>query len=530
MPGALLRSGRLSEFRPLGAVGNPVYSSATQLRAAMRHQIGPDVANLFAVPKQHDRGDVIDWYAPEDGDVVPWSSATPAQREQAKAALVAAQEQLAERSRELQAHEGSEQKVFGKLLAQAIKIPSDEHVYLVNDKPVVTFWGFVPLDAPSGLDVIGELDTSPRVVPVPPPVVAAPVVVEERRRLPWWLWLLLLLLLLLALLGLWWWWDDWRTADRQHHQFDPLGGNAVVLDDKQIAATTSTTTTSLPAGMVVRDGRVVEGGGTTGGVAGEGTGTGVAGEPGTEDEVPSSTLPEGAAGEDAAGDEPTDETTPTTVPDDAGDEPTDEATPTTVPADAGTTPTSVPPGDETTPSSVPPGDGTTPTSVPPGDGTTPTSVPPGAGTTPTSVPTPPDVGTTPPTLPGGGPGKPDGGTPLTIPKNAASTDFLNGKYRSNTGLQDEAGNPVDLEYDFEDGKGTVSATRPGPDGKPVTCSGAAGSRMQNGKLVIDQGAINCPGGGGFQAGTVECVAGQGGRAECEGKNKDGSDFDVRIAK
>jgi hypothetical protein len=124
-------------------------------------------------------------------------------------------------------------------------------------------------------------------------------------------------------------------------------------------------------------------------------------------------------------------------------------------------------------------------------------------------------------------------TPLTIPRDAGatgSTDFLNGRWRSSTGLQDEAGNPVELEYDFAGGKGTVSVRRPGPDGRPVTCSGSAGSRMQNGKLVIDQGDIDCPGGGSFQAGTVECVAGQGGRAECEGRNEDGSDFDVRIVK
>jgi len=54
--------------------------------------------------------------------------------------------------------------------------------------------------------------------------------------------------------------------------------------------------------------------------------------------------------------------------------------------------------------------------------------------------------------------------------------------------------------------------------------------MQNGKLVIDQGDIDCPGGGGFQAGKVECVAGQDGRAECDGRNQDGSDYDVRMVK
>ena len=80
MAGALLRSGSLSDFHPLGAVGKPVYSAASQLRATVRRLYGQDVADLFAIPKRHDQGDVIDWYAPEPGSVVPWSAATPGAR------------------------------------------------------------------------------------------------------------------------------------------------------------------------------------------------------------------------------------------------------------------------------------------------------------------------------------------------------------------------------------------------------------------------------------------------------------------
>ncbi len=67
MAGALLRSGSLTEFHPLGAVGKPVYSAASQLRAAVRRLYGAEAADLFAIPKRHDQGDVIDWYAPEPG-------------------------------------------------------------------------------------------------------------------------------------------------------------------------------------------------------------------------------------------------------------------------------------------------------------------------------------------------------------------------------------------------------------------------------------------------------------------------------
>src|SRR5215510_4410278 len=95
MAGALLRSGNLRDFHPLGAVGSPVFRAASQLRAAMRRHIGADVADLFAIPKQHERGDIVDWYAPEPGDVVPWSAATAEQRAAATATLLAARTRLA---------------------------------------------------------------------------------------------------------------------------------------------------------------------------------------------------------------------------------------------------------------------------------------------------------------------------------------------------------------------------------------------------------------------------------------------------
>lgn len=214
MSGSLLRSGSLKDFHALGAVGNPVHSAASQLRAAMRRQLGEDVANMFAIPKQNERGDTIDWYAPVDGTVVPWSAATPEEREEAKAALLTARERLEEKSQDLQAESDTERQVFGKLLAQATRIPSDEHVYLVNGQPVMTFWGFTERGASTGQDIIGNLDTGGAAAAAVAAAAAAaatetvvveeqPVIVKERRRgWPWWWWLLLipLLLLLLALL------------------------------------------------------------------------------------------------------------------------------------------------------------------------------------------------------------------------------------------------------------------------------------------------------------------------------------------
>src|SRR5471032_2336367 len=46
------------------------------------------------------------------------------------------------------------QQLFGALLAKAIQFPDQNHVYLVDGRPVLTFWGFVHLDKKSRTDAL----------------------------------------------------------------------------------------------------------------------------------------------------------------------------------------------------------------------------------------------------------------------------------------------------------------------------------------------------------------------------------------
>ena len=48
MTGALLRTGTLTAFEPLGALGNPVYLAASQIRAAIGRRLGTDAADVLA--------------------------------------------------------------------------------------------------------------------------------------------------------------------------------------------------------------------------------------------------------------------------------------------------------------------------------------------------------------------------------------------------------------------------------------------------------------------------------------------------
>ncbi len=499
MGGALLRSGSLRDFHALGAVGNPVFSSASQLRAAIRRQMGIEVGNLFAIPKLSEDGSSIDWYAPMDGDVVPWSSATPEERASAKAELVAAQQRLSERSAALQAEDDSERQIFGRLLAQATSIPSDEHVYLVDDRPVLTFWGFTERGAAGDRDVIGSLAIGGGVATPPAPPPTSGLLIDNLpnedepnpRRLPWWLWLLLLLLLLLlALLGL-------RACGM--YPFapeEPSGIEPAAVDDPQ---------------------RLVE-------------------EP--VDQPPVEQVPLVPRG-DVIVDQPIHTESITTVPGEALDGELgldEEPVPTGPPVPAEEMPTAETPSEEVlpeamTPQAIPPEE-TLPEESPaeemPPDDVAPEGTPPDEVSPETPPPAPP-----PSPLAPEPPAPRAAEAPLSVPESAVesgSTEFLDGQWRSVTGLQDaDTGKPIQLNYDFTDGKGSVTLSH-GTGASRQTCSGPVSSSIDGGKLSIQHDTIACPDGTTFERSRVECAVGDGGRADCKGINEDKSTYDVQIVR
>ena len=218
MPGILLRSGTLQEFRALGVDGQPAYRSAPQLREAIRLKMGREASNCLAIPQPSESGDRIDWYAPLEGDVVPWSAGTAAERATALAQLERLHEQLLSTADNMREDtQNREKQLFARLLKMTRNFPDEGHVYLVDGKPVVTFWGFTDQAGANEYDPLLCL-RPPRRSPAPAVPVSPPLPVEQtqtvppstapavaggsRRRSGWrwwhwrWLWLLLPLLLL----------------------------------------------------------------------------------------------------------------------------------------------------------------------------------------------------------------------------------------------------------------------------------------------------------------------------------------------
>ncbi|WP_025123652.1 MULTISPECIES: SrfA family protein [unclassified Serratia (in: enterobacteria)] len=211
-----LRSGNLVDVLTLGENGQPVYALAAQLREALRLQQQPAVADCLAIPLPNAQGDRIDWYAPIAGRAISWHAADEQQRAAALPLLEHFQntaEAITLRAR----HSGKASlQMFAALLSKAMQFPDQNAVFLVDGKPVITFWGCVKADGQirsAPLDCLRPQDrpappiATPIVEPVAEPIAEPepaplPPVTEDPPRRAWWLLLLPAVLILAAAIWL----------------------------------------------------------------------------------------------------------------------------------------------------------------------------------------------------------------------------------------------------------------------------------------------------------------------------------------
>ncbi|TNV17939.1 ssrAB-activated protein [Buttiauxella sp. B2] len=185
MAKTLLRSGCLDDFLSLGENGQTVFDSALQIRETLRLRKQQAVVDSLAIPQPNDEGDRVDWYAPFEGMVVSWAAASDEQRKKALRYLDNCQANVASLIQRCQQTEKTAIQLFGSLLANALQFPGSQHVYLVDGKPVLTFWGFVNLNSsahPSPLDclrITEEHEPVIEFIPEPPPATPPVVLLSE---------------------------------------------------------------------------------------------------------------------------------------------------------------------------------------------------------------------------------------------------------------------------------------------------------------------------------------------------------------
>jgi hypothetical protein len=173
----LLRSGNLDDFQAVGGGGQAVFESALQIREALRLRKQQAIVDCLAIPQVNDGGDRVDWYSPVDGMVTSWKAADEDTRFRALRYLENTLASVESLSKKCLQSPKTAQQLFGSLLSKAFQFPGENFLFLLDGKPVITFWGFVNLNENARDDVLECLRES--LIPEP-----APVVIEDQEPEP----------------------------------------------------------------------------------------------------------------------------------------------------------------------------------------------------------------------------------------------------------------------------------------------------------------------------------------------------------
>lgn len=466
--GPLLRTGNNSSFKALGETGYPVFKMAFQLREAIyRLDAGRDLARHLAVPQNDQGGDRTDWYSSFPGDVIPWSGASEAERESARQQFNAFQMAVQSLSEQLlnteQSGTGGDRRVFAQLLKSVPHFPDYEFVYLVNGILVITFWGFVH---PEGEQRNPMHWLSSPSMPVASLAAVPTQSAAEKTAAP------ATVPLVDVRTRRWCWrWLLWLLL-------------ALLL----LALLLGLLRGCVPSLSIHGLTAVSE------------DKTAVTTEPLIEPPTASSHDVALRGAETVVGTR----VVPGAVERSTVD--THSALDSTVPA----IPTAV---------STTQVDGT-PSAT--NDAPVESPLPPGA---PDTLEGQTSQGVLPLTTP---PVIPPQGEPLTLPATLSDgpAQFLNGEWRVNGGIQDKlTGRPLQLQYNFVQGNGTVSVRQ----SSGVTCRGSASGNVRQGSLSItNPEQMTCSDGSNFIVPTIECKSPAAGHADCIGSNDGEKKFPIRM--
>jgi hypothetical protein len=142
MRGAILVTSTLPGVRPLGVRGEPLHNAQAQLRAVVRRRLGDRHFHLLAEPEPHALGGRIDWYCAAAGTVRPLTGLAEPGRAAARSDIDTLLADIDRVGQSLEAGPTEDGRLAGRSLRLAARRPSDEHLFLVGDQPVVVCWGY----------------------------------------------------------------------------------------------------------------------------------------------------------------------------------------------------------------------------------------------------------------------------------------------------------------------------------------------------------------------------------------------------
>ena len=513
MASKLLYNGDLNLYQPISEDGVFVYQKALAFRGAISNSLSQSAdpkedrfEDYLAIPRFSQDFQHADWFIPfesqrEDGEyeIVPWKQASKDEKEKALEKLRKFRTKLFNYGDLLEARAlNSNDRLFAHFLVgnnaqetqnkpiadklqdnqsiddpkrkytlPAIHYPSEDCLFIVDGKPVITFWGFLKRGERLYSDPFYRLEeevypnktvVTDKVVGAAPLGATATAVTRSHK----WCWLLLPLLLLLLplLLYLLWWWFFGRGLplfktwpDLGNFSLDPKFDAELNLPDVDLPKVNlpdvdlDLPKVKVPDVDLGKDGEVLE-------PALEGDGSITEGEAPVSDEPVAEDL---ANGDNQNDEESSSDNSAEQPQEDSNDEQNTVEPPTLSDDDEST------------------------------------------AQDPTQV-VPPQLS--------------DDEGPSLSNKDIQSGDIskLNGVWKVNSAIFDTKTNkPLQLQYEFKDGKGQATITQ--SDG--IKCTGAVKGGLSNGALNINsQSEAKCTDGSVYEMPKVVCTQGDDGNSDC----------------
>lgn len=152
MDSTRIASTPLLGLRPLGSAADRSYERICDL---LRTRVSADVAALLAEPVISSDGRRIDWYVQGSVDGKPLTQVSAAERGSALAQVQSLRGKVQDVASRLEASAGASDRNLASVLVNAVNVPGDDFIYLVNGDPVLVAWGFIREDVVETSAVLG---------------------------------------------------------------------------------------------------------------------------------------------------------------------------------------------------------------------------------------------------------------------------------------------------------------------------------------------------------------------------------------
>ena len=131
---------RISTFLPADRQDEQPFTQYQRLVALVKKHLSPVTASVFAQPVLHDESDYVEWYSELQGQPEPLLSLPENQQLKVKELLTARLSSISKLAEQLPQLDPSSAD-FQDNLQKVVRFPGDKAIYVINDQPVIIFWG-----------------------------------------------------------------------------------------------------------------------------------------------------------------------------------------------------------------------------------------------------------------------------------------------------------------------------------------------------------------------------------------------------